>query len=70
VRADVLKHLQPSFRGKVWLFYTDRIDYWRYSSVTHEGELLRATLQAAGCRVVGDQPFTNMRVDALDCAHR
>jgi hypothetical protein len=70
VREDILKSVPAAFRGRIWLFYTDRVDYWRYSSVTPEGPLLRAALQGEGCRLVADQRFTRLQVDQIDCALR
>jgi hypothetical protein len=70
VGDDVRHHLPVGFRGKVWLFYVDRLDYWRYSSLAPEGPVLRAALQSAGCRWRSDQPFTALRVEMLDCGAR
>lgn len=70
VGDDIRRHLPAGFRGKVWLFYVDRLDYWRYSSLAPEGPVLRAALQSAGCLWRGDQPFTALRVEMLDCRTR
>lgn len=68
VGDDIRRHLTAGFRGRVWLFYTDRLDYWRYSSLAPEGPVLRAAVEAAGCQWRGGQQFTAIRVDLLDCS--
>jgi hypothetical protein len=70
VAGDIRRHVSPGFRGRVWIVYTDRADYWRYSGVTPEGPVLRAALQSAGCRWDASRGFTAMRVERLDCAGR
>jgi hypothetical protein len=70
VGGDIRRHVSPGFRGRVWLVYTDRADYWRYSSLTPEGPVLRAALQSAGCRWDSGRSFTAMRVERLDCGRR
>ena len=70
VGDDIRRHVPPDFRGRVWIVYTDRADYWRYSSVAPEGPILRTAVEAAGCRLDGGRGFTAMRVDRLDCSHR
>lgn len=70
VEADILTHVPTSFRGRVWLLYVDRLDYWRYSSVAPEGPILRKALQSAGCGAAREQSFTNMKLDVIDCSGR
>lgn len=70
VGDDIRRHVTPGFRGRVWIVYTDRADYWRYSSLAPEGPVLRAALESAGCRWDGGRSFTAMRVDRLDCGRR
>jgi hypothetical protein len=70
VGADIRRHVSAGFRGRVWIFSSDRADYWRYSSLAPEGPVLRAALQADGCRWNSERLFVAMRVDMLDCSGR
>ena len=70
VGADIRRHVSAAFRGRVWIFSSDRADYWRYSSLAPEGPVLRAALQSDGCRWSSERRFVAMRVDMLDCSGR
>ena len=70
VGADIRRHVSAAFRGRVWIFSSDRADYWRYSSLAPEGPVLRAALQSDGCRWSSERRFVAMRVDMLDCSRR
>jgi len=67
VRQDVLAHIGKDFRARVFLLSTDRLDYWRYSSIAPEGPMLVSALEEAGCRTVEQNRFVNMRVDVVNC---
>ncbi len=70
VGADIRRHVSAAFRGRIWIFSSDRADYWRYSSLAPEGPVLRAALQSDGCRWSSERLFVALRVDMLDCSGR
>jgi hypothetical protein len=66
VRKDLEDLIPPDFRGRVWLFYSNRPLHWDYIGL-NEGELWRKLAWDRGCLPTYYLEFPNLVISPMQC---
>jgi hypothetical protein len=67
VRGDLNSGVPSGFRGKVWLFYTNRTFHWDYVGVD-QSKIMENVFRERGCIERPTPSFYNIGVSEFDCS--